>query len=663
MAVATRTRRIAREQAQDDKDNPSLPLIVRQMLHSSGSDYELERTRIAELGWRYYDSTQYKKDWLRNTADRAAASQSLKALYTSIKPLYQAVNTACNVDRDRIYVGAKLTPKKTDEKLQNRLTVLWDRAELDLLVKRGTLFGAVTGDHYKCAVPSWMDARDEGQPSRIDVYTPDIMTVLRNQHNQRIIEVAKIEYQYLEAGSAEDLAEMRELAGPAGRVSVNSARWDRPVNPIWDESVHTYTMIITPDAYYTFRDWKLYPYPENPGERDTWDNPLGVVPVVHCPFIDTGKDSGDSAWKVVEDTLDAVNEGLSLMQNVISNNADPILIMYGVNPNAVITKGTTEDGTTVWYIPTPANPFASIGSTGTPPKAEFLQVDASGIGAFKEFFEMITNDIVETIPELRLKKMDALGGESGFDTNLKLQILEGRLMSVREWDFKSTERIVQIALLQQDIKRKNQADGLALIEKAKDKYDLIVRADPVLPKDLTSMSARQATDLANGVTSRREIMYERGKTDEEIDKINKQREEEAMADAELQAKIQGLADEAMTKSMEEQGKVQQQMMETQMNGVVDIMGSLKELMGTNPQAMALGMSAVMQMLQTLGVGKMPTGSTLPGAPKPPLPGQSKGPTPPTKPGGAAGTSPKSVSQPNKARTGERQRRSNPGRKS
>lgn len=689
-----------------DDDNPSLPLQVRQLLHSTDSDYETEKTRDAELNWQYYTNRAYNQAWLKNEAIAASALQVGKLLYEYTRPLLEACTSAVDTDVNLVYNGAHPTVVKSNDALQDRIDKKWEREDLMLAVKRGVLFGAVTGDHFKRVIPGWLDGRGDSGTSRIEIYSPEIMTVVRDQHNIHDIEAAKIEYIYMEEGALADRKRLDEMAGPARYVSPNSSYIDNEDfgGQTWHETDHIFTMIITPESYYTFRDHHLHAFPGNPTKTEggrplnSWENPLGVVPVVHTAFKDIGRDAGVPTFGPVIDALDSINDLMSRFGNIVKTHAQPVLIAYGINPQSTITKGVTEDGTTVWYVPMPPN-FGLMTNT-TASRLEYLEMKAENLHPLLEYLQKLHDDMVGSIPELHLKRIVELTVASGYEAKIKLQSLIAKLGSVRDLEFTGTERAFQMALVSDDIKRRPQKDGRKLIENAKDKYDLIIRAAPPLPEDLQMLVSTQATDLGNRVTSRHEILLARGYTDKRAKEIMKEIDDDEAAQALAAMKVQADQAQANMAIQKQQADIQMQQQAhqfTQMGGFMQQMQGMMDGI-SDPQAFALNMSSMMQFMQTLGLGLRPGGSTLPGAPTPkpgiPAPGQKaqkpvpgvthpnpfapktgtakpsvggKAGTPatPKTPPGAppSGATQRTTAQPNKKRNGGRLRRPNPGRKS
>jgi hypothetical protein len=496
-----------------------------------------------------------------------------------------------------------------------------------------------------------LDGRDDKGIARIEIYSPEIASALYDPHNSKHMLACKIEYMYPEAGDVFEIDRVMKSGSPAGKISANSNYFSRSSDR-WTEKLHMYTMIVTEEAYYTFRDHKLFGYDGNPGSGSPltdWANPLGVVPMVYTPFIDVAEDMGLSTFDSAIDTLDSMNDLASMLGDIVANHADPILLMYGVNPQAIINKGVTQDGTRVWYIP--QAPSYGMLSNPSPPKAEFLEMQAGNVNEFLALVTSIKDDLHQSIAELQLKAGASQSGESGYDTALRLLLLVRKMSTIRMGDFAGTERAVQVALVMQDIGRKKQSDGYKLLETAKEKYDLIVRADSPLPKDIAADAARQATDLGNMVMSKREVLLERGKTNTEIDTIFKQIDDEAAAAVKQQADHQTILADAQLQQQTGQ-------LDIQIGAITKAHAAVKGAGGT-PAEQQMMMMGIMNKL-------FPSAATQPAQAGPkPVP-RPKGGTPGTKQTGAGSIPPsssKAVSQPNRQRVGARQRRPNPGRKS
>lgn len=542
-----------------DDDNPDLPVIVRQALQHSDLYTTEQFVHNTELRWRYFENKPYERSWINRPSDRRLGPnriQIMKRLYKNMRPLMEACNTAATVDRDRVYANAQLAPKLPNEKLQDRLKQKWVYGEAHLEARRATLTGAVTGGHYYLATPSWM--RPEGSSiSAIQSFSPDVMHLFYDPLDHRTVLAAKIEYIYFERES-EISQNIERLAGQARHIAPQYSLLDYIESPMGDADMHIYTMVITPEAYYTFRDHSLYDFDmDTPGfsgaPQNSWENPLGAVPAVYVPFLDMSGGPGSPTFEAALEPLDAINDLISRFGNIVKIHADPVLMLFGVSPDDEIVKEVRDDGTTVWYIPNPST--MGVLTNAPQAKAEYLEIKGSNVPALYEYVEKIASDARDILPELALKHQADLDAQSGYDTSIKLLRLQSKLSTVREYEFAGLETITQIALVQDDIKQRVVRDGPALLLRAKEKYDVQVIADPVLPHDIATLVSAHATMMGNGAMSKLEALVRQGYTEAQAEEIlarvEKEKRDAAKVDmeiAEMQAEAQ-MAQQAKAISM------------------------------------------------------------------------------------------------------------------
>ncbi len=517
----------------------SLPTEVRQLLALTGSDYELERQTRYALNVRYFKNTAYENSFLAaDNADNASVVQRNKQLWNGIKPLYSIVNHAVLTDRELCFKGARPLPVKKrrtprNEALEERLTSKWERYGWNESIKFSPFFGAMFGDSFMRVIPGIVDG-DPKAPSRLYVYSPEAMTVLRDQHHHHRIIAAKIEYQYTEPRDELGVMSNSTMAGGlySGLSDINVSQ----IVGLGNEQLHRYTMIITENAYYTFRDHARFAFQGNPVSNlsgkplDAWDNTLGIVPVTAIPFIDIQEDMGLTTFDAILPTVDAVNELYSMLGQTLKMHADPVLIAYGFNSNAKFEKVLNPDGSTVWYVPFP------VQFTGVPnpnqPKLEFLTWDGESIAPMVEFTEKIVEKAAAVLPESLYQAKSQRQG-SGYEASLDMQPLVDKIEGIREPHFGAAERTIQIALVADDVGGLDVTteEMLDRLDEARSEYDLFIWSEPVLPRDRATDSQIRSVDLADGVISERTARLERGMTYIEAD------EEEAQLEIEFQRKL------------------------------------------------------------------------------------------------------------------------------
>lgn len=539
--------------------DPSLPSEVRELLALSGSEYEQKRAVRYSLNDRYFKNIPYDKAFLAST-DSAALEQQKKGLWSGIRPMFGEVTHAIKTDKRLCYKKARPLPrprlnKQRDSALEERLRVKWELENWATQVKLSPQYGATFGDSYKRVIPGQLQG-DPKAPSRIAVHSPEIMTVLRDQHHHHRILAAKIEYMYSEPRDIQ--AQMQGSGFTGGLSTYLPAMYDTSyVGLNSTEELHKYTMIVTEEAYYTFRDHVQYPYDGNPtlrgmeGNRplNSWKNDLGVVPVIPSPFDDIGEDMGLSTFDTVIPMLDALNELATMFGQILKMHADPPLVAFNINPNSKFEKVLNSDGSTVWYLPMPP----MFGQTNAlQPKLEYLEWKGSSAGPLLDFIKMAHSAVRAALPEslYQTGQGDSSGGEggSGYERQLRLQPLVDKIEEIREGEFASTEAALQLAFVADDAGAKGEQldpeEALERIEAAKQEYDLFIWSEPVLPRDRATEEQITSTALANKVISRREARLNRGMTYIEADEMEKQVEddfqtelEHAKALAEVEAEV------------------------------------------------------------------------------------------------------------------------------
>jgi hypothetical protein len=320
------------------------------------------------------------------------------------------------------------------------------------VIRRSPLYGAVVGRSYLRVVEGYLDG-DDNAPSRLEVYTPEIVTTLRDQHNHNNLIAAKIEYLYYEEQSMTDIqARGSRLGGPANWLTAymeNDANRALGAPPL--SAAHTYTMIITEDAYRTFRDGEPYRFGSL---GNSWRNRMGIVPIIDVPFEDIGEEEGLPTFHNIIDTLDALNGLLTMFGQIVKMHADPMLLAYGIkppdatDPTSQWTKSLTGDGTTVYHIPMPAS--FGINVTQAPPRLEYLEWRAGNAGSLLEFLRMISQDCERMVPEMKLYQAAQRSG-SGYEASVDNQPVVDKIEEIRDVQFDAAEDALQLALVADDV--------------------------------------------------------------------------------------------------------------------------------------------------------------------------------------------------------------------
>lgn len=526
--------------------DPSLPYVVRQLLSLTGQSYEVERAARCALNWRYYHNTQYERDFISayksdgrvfsSSREPGAELQARKELWQGIKPLFTAASTAVNVDTQLLYKGARPVPVEFDPTLEERLTDKWERGRWSRKVRSSALFGPVMGHKYYRVIPGELDG-DPALPSRLHVHTPEEMVVLRDQHRNHRVIAAKIEYLYEEdtqtARARDRVVGTLNTGGGGGWLSTVAQgvydTWRTATGTDAGTEYHLYTMIITEDEYFTFRDHQPYSWWDM-GSR--WDNTMGVVPVVEVPFIDIGTDMGLPTFANILPTIDTVSELLSMWAKILKIYADPQLVFLNIKKSS-LEKALKADGTTPWFI----NPAINFGTSqqAPQPSIQFVEPDFQAASTLLQYVERVAGDAEAAMPEAAYKRAESRSG-SGYEARLDLMPMEDKVNSFRQNDYDALEDALQMALVADDVAKEGgliSPDSVReRIEEARDKYDLYMYADPVIPRDRSTESQIVASSLADGIISKRTARLRTGMTYKQIE------DEEAQEKAEFREMMQ-----------------------------------------------------------------------------------------------------------------------------
>lgn len=520
-----------------------VPYPVQQLLRLTDSEEEYAKLARCALNWRYYLNSQYERTFMQMAEQRTdgvwiakdttyesrgAAIQAAKELWKGTRPLFSVASTAVDVDRRLCFKNARPVPVKKDPALEQRFFDKWERDRWKRRNRRSPLYGAVTGQSHLRVIPGELDGNPLA-PSRLSVYSPEIMTTLRDQHDYSRLIGAKIEYRYVDrkgprtmVGGAGAFGSMLGSLLTQGMAEVQSAVGLAP-----DEEIAVYTMIITEEAYYTFRNHTPFAFDSDLG--NSWENRLGKVPVVDVPFNDIGLPLGLPTFESILPAIDAVNEMLSKWNAILNIHADPVILAYGLQPDKegkpTFTKQITADGTNVWFVST--QPIFTQNQIAAQPRVEFLEYKGGATASLLEYLQMVKADVEAALPEAAYKKAARKSG-SARESEIDLQPLEDKLGEIRETHFDAAEDAMQMALVADDLAAGRLTTGNVreAIEEARSKYDLTFHADPVLPLDRATEAQIINVLKADNIISERGAMERAGMTFRQIEEEQAQKEQE-----------------------------------------------------------------------------------------------------------------------------------------
>ena len=160
--------------------------------------------------------------------------------------------------------------------------------------------------------------------------------------------------------------------------------------------------------YTTYRDGKLYAYPENvqDGQKTAqWEVPYDFVPVVHIPFKDVGEGWGALGYSATIPKIDAANSLASLLNTQIGKTVNPILLVYGLQSGGVTITTGDEGQDEIPMLYSPKSPTES--------RIEPLVTTLDLTGALALLDAQLAN-IAQDLPELRMSEAmrSGLSGEA-----------------------------------------------------------------------------------------------------------------------------------------------------------------------------------------------------------------------------------------------------------
>ncbi len=443
-----------------------------------------ERLDRYQLNWAYYRNRMYDQE-LKAVLKGKAARRQYENLYAKIKPLFAVCPQVGDVDAAAV-LAPPVVVTSDQSAIEAAIVDVWKRSQLQSRHGRAVLWGAVMGDVY------FRVAGEDNAP-RILAHSPQEMDVVYDPHDADRIEQAILSYNYYE---------------PNGQR-------------------RTYTLRIYATHYETYRDGELFTYPDNPFDTPQWERTdplakLGIIPVVHLKLIDVGEVYGDSTFQPALPMLDAVNEIASQMADIIRINADPQMVAYHVK-DGDLTKGETTKGqTNIWYL----NTSAAAKAAGMDPRIELLEWTGNIQGA-TQFIDWCKGNIEELLPEWHLKRIREQANPSGYSVSLQLTELQIKLAGMRR----------------QAVEALHTANAYAMVQmgKATDPGDVghDIECGEILPRDEEREQRMAVIDMGQSVITRAEYLKRVGYDSDEIAKLLKEKDEEALERAAMFPDLSG----------------------------------------------------------------------------------------------------------------------------
>jgi uncharacterized membrane protein len=439
-----------------------------------------ERHQRYLLNWAYYFNRQYDS-LIQTQIDAKAAKRSQEILYSKIKPLFNVCTEAVNLDAASV-LPQPVTVTIGNPRGQAVVDAMWKRSQLDMLLTRKCIWGAALGDAF------WRLANEFTAPEAV-LHSPLNFDIVRNPHNKADLWLAESSYNYTDPS---------------------------------DDQSYTYTLQITPDAYYTLRNGKDYAFAWNPQEAgrplNSWPNPLGFVPVVHVKLLDVGDDYGLSTFQDILPNLDAVNEIASYLAEIIRIHAKPQVVAKHIKAGDLTKGDATKGEDNIWYV----NPTGDMARLGIIPSIDLLEWGAADLAGINTFIDATKTNIQEALPEWHLKRVREQTAPSGYSVKLQLTEFQAKIQRMRRAATAALSELNCMAMV-----AANVAANMESAREIKQEYSL----GNLLPNDEAADQALAAADHAMGVITDETYLIKRGYTQEEARKelraVEKQKEKSA----------------------------------------------------------------------------------------------------------------------------------------
>jgi len=190
-------------------------------------------------------------------------------------------------------------------------------------------------------------------------------------------------------------------AGPAMSIMVQVKMDD-------EGAEYEYAEVITDSTILTYKNGE----PQGFDLRDPeYTNENGFVPFVEAVHMKTGKRWGEATYEKAMAILDEANELATDLADVIKDNKDPQVVIFGAEPGE-LSKGKD----TVWFVPDPRG------------RVEML-VPGINIEGILAFVKDVKKDLKDSLPELAF---DELREKTQIATaTLQIQLMELTLKIMR----------------------------------------------------------------------------------------------------------------------------------------------------------------------------------------------------------------------------------------
>lgn len=358
-------------------------------IEALGWDAYQARTYRYLVGERYYSNIAYKN--LVAYAAYAARRKIDNKLYKRIRGIYNPVNRLCESYVAKVYGGSidleafeggAIPITGADDTLLAAIarTMIWSnwRSNKSLYVRQGAKLGDVF-----IKIVDEVDA----QQVRMELLHPSKVKSCEFDAVGNIQRVM-IEYQAWEDDD-DDKA-----------YTPNRQMADKMSKP------YTYTEIITPDRFDTYKNGSSYAfYNDAKGNPTTgWDNPYGYVPMVRTMHRDEGLEWGANAYQSTLDKIDELNDQASILSDAVRKNVDVPWLMLGIEEpetKIAVSDDNRDDMKALW-----------VPNAGPDAKAQSLAPNVNIEGTLKHI-EALQAELERDMPELSLHRLRDTGQRSG----------------------------------------------------------------------------------------------------------------------------------------------------------------------------------------------------------------------------------------------------------
>lgn len=200
---------------------------------------------------------------------------------------------------------------------------------------------------------------------------------------------------------------------PCQFMLIPTSRYDQtPKMAIYIEAEgdKEYAEVIEPDRVRTYYAGQLAPLYD--ADRPDYPNPLGFVPFVEVPHMETGEPLSEATYQKATPMLDEVNELASYLADIVKKHAEAQWAIIGAEASDMVKSGDN-----IWFIP-----------AGGDAKPLVAQIDIAGVLAF---VQEIRTQVEKSLPELSFDELKSKTRIATATVELQLKELVLKVMRCR----------------------------------------------------------------------------------------------------------------------------------------------------------------------------------------------------------------------------------------